>query len=33
MKASALGVPSETRGVLPVEWRGDMVRLEIDTTR
>ena len=24
------GVPSETRGVLPVEWRGDVVRLEVD---
>jgi leucyl aminopeptidase (aminopeptidase T) len=27
------GVPSETRGVLPVEWRGEIVRLEIDRNR
>ncbi|HEX9374041.1 MAG TPA: aminopeptidase [Roseiflexaceae bacterium] len=27
------GVPSATRGVLPVEWRGDVVRLEIDCNR
>lgn len=25
--------PSETRGVLPVEWRGEIVRLEIDRNR
>jgi len=25
-----VGDPSATRGVLPVEWRGEMVRLEID---
>jgi hypothetical protein len=24
------GVPSVTRGVLPVEWRGEVIRLEID---
>lgn len=24
------GVPSDTRGVLPVEWRGDIIRLEIE---
>jgi leucyl aminopeptidase (aminopeptidase T) len=24
------GVPSETHGVLPVEWRGDIVRLEVE---
>jgi hypothetical protein len=23
------GIPSETRGVLPVEWRGEVIRLEI----
>lgn len=27
------GVPSETRGVLPVEWRGDIIRLEIERNR
>lgn len=27
------GEPSETRGVLPVEWRGDIVRLEIARNR
>lgn len=26
-------VPSATRGVLPVEWRGEIVRLEIDSNR
>lgn len=26
-------IPSETRGVLPVEWRGEIVRLEIDGNR
>jgi hypothetical protein len=25
-----LGLPSTTRGVLPVEWRGEIVRVEID---
>jgi hypothetical protein len=28
-----LGVPSETHGVLPAEWRGDIVRLEIEYNR
>jgi hypothetical protein len=28
-----LGLPSATRGVLPVAWRGDIVRLEIDQNR
>ncbi len=27
------GAPSATRGVLPVAWRGDIVRLEIDHNR
>jgi leucyl aminopeptidase (aminopeptidase T) len=27
------GLPSETRGVLPVEWRGEIIRLEIDYNR
>ena len=27
------GVPSETRGVLPVEWRGEVIRLEIEQNR
>jgi leucyl aminopeptidase (aminopeptidase T) len=27
------GLPSQTRGVLPVEWRGEIIRLEIDHNR
>ena len=27
------GIPSETRGVMPVEWRNEIVRLEIDRNR
>jgi leucyl aminopeptidase (aminopeptidase T) len=27
------GMPSQTRGVLPVEWRNEIVRLEIDRNR
>jgi hypothetical protein len=27
------GVPSETRGVLPAEWRGEIIRLEIEQNR
>lgn len=28
-----IGIPSASRGVLPVEWRGDIIRLEIEHNR